>query len=179
MRLLITRPQEDAAALAKRLSERGIEALIEPMFDIVHQPAGAPGLHGAQAILLTSANGARALAALSTVRWVPVLAVGDATARTAKELGFIKVESAAGDVETLAAVAEEMGLDPDVALAYLHGDEDREQIAAEDELGRRMQITGVPTFIFNRQVVAAGAREPEVLLEAFEVAAQHPVAADA
>ena len=80
-----------------------------------------------------------------------------------------------GEIDTLAAVAEEIGIDPDLALEYLRGDEDREQIAAEDELGRRMQITGVPTFIFNRQVVAAGAREPEVFLEAFEVAAQHPV----
>ena len=48
-------------------------------------------LSGVQAILLTSANGARALAAAApdaAARRLPVLAVGCATARAARDAGF-------------------------------------------------------------------------------------------
>ena len=65
-------------------------------------------LSGAQAILLTSANGARALAAASpddAARRLPVLAVGCATARAARDAGFGAVTAADGDVDALAALA--------------------------------------------------------------------------
>ena len=61
-----------------------------------------------QAILLTSANGARALAVAApggAARTLPVLAVGDATARAAREAGFGTVMTADGDVDALAALA--------------------------------------------------------------------------
>ena len=65
-------------------------------------------LAGAQAILLTSANGARALAAASpdeAARRLPVLAVGCATAQSARDGGFCSVTAADGDVDALAALA--------------------------------------------------------------------------
>ena len=65
-------------------------------------------LSGAQAILLTSANGARALAAAApgrASRQLPVLAVGCATARAARDAGFTAVTAADGDVDALAALA--------------------------------------------------------------------------
>ena len=61
-----------------------------------------------QAILLTSANGARALAATSPegeARRLPILAVGPATAHAAREAGFGVVTAADGDVDSLAALA--------------------------------------------------------------------------
>src|SRR5258708_37900290 len=61
---------------------------------------------GVQALLFTSANGARAGAAATARRDIPVFAVGDATAATARKLGFAEVASAGGAVDDLAALVE-------------------------------------------------------------------------
>jgi uroporphyrinogen-III synthase len=102
MRLMITRPLEDAEPLARALADVGVETIIEPLLSIELTAVGAPSLNGVQALLLTSANGVRAFAGLSADRRLPVFAVGDATARVAAEAGFENVSSAAGDVESLA-----------------------------------------------------------------------------
>ncbi len=113
MRVLVTRPREDAAALVAALEARGHEAILEPLLTItlredVDWPAGH---EAAQALLITSANGVRAFAALDPRRGLPVYAVGDASAASARELGFTDVASAAGNVDDLAALV--MGkLDP-------------------------------------------------------------------
>ncbi|MEQ9640341.1 MAG: uroporphyrinogen-III synthase [Alphaproteobacteria bacterium] len=102
MRLLLTRPAQDSVALAAELERRGHTAVVEPMLDIRPLPHAPLGLVGAQAILLTSANGARALLGRSVGHYMPIYAVGNATARAARDAGFSRVESAAGDVEALA-----------------------------------------------------------------------------
>jgi uroporphyrinogen-III synthase len=104
MRVLITRPEREAAALAAALSERGHKPVIAPLFrlEMLHPPPGfAAALAACQAVLLTSANGARALAEASDQRGRPILAVGDTTATTAEGLGFSAVSSASGDGEAL------------------------------------------------------------------------------
>ncbi len=106
-RILVTRPREDARALAEALAERGIEAVIEPMLAIEFLPPPALDLEGVQALLFTSANGARAFAHASARRDLPVLAVGPATARAARAAGFADVAVAGGDVEALAVLAAE------------------------------------------------------------------------
>ncbi|MBI3445098.1 MAG: uroporphyrinogen-III synthase [Magnetospirillum sp.] len=102
MRALITRPKEDSEAVAGALGQRGLEVMIEPLLDIEPVAGAQVEAEGAQGILVTSANGIRALARLHPGRDLPVWAVGDSSARTARELGFAKVESAGGDVDTLA-----------------------------------------------------------------------------
>src|SRR5476651_2105765 len=114
MRVLITRPEREATALATALSQRGHVPVIAPLFrlDVLHPPAGfAEALAACQAILLTSANGARALAQASEQRSKPVFAVGDTTAATAEGLGFTSVVSASGDAAALGALVREK-LDP-------------------------------------------------------------------
>jgi len=107
MRVLLTRPREDSENLATVLGERGMETFIEPLLEI-DLFAGPPlDLAGVAAVLATSANGIRTFAGRNGDRAVPVFAVGDASARTAVELGFQDVRSAAGDVETLAALIKE------------------------------------------------------------------------
>ncbi len=106
VRVLITRPREDAEALAEALAVRGVEALVEPLLEIVPLDPGDFDLAGVQAALLTSANGARALAAATGLRDVPVLAVGEATAAAARAAGFAEVAVAGGDVAALACLAE-------------------------------------------------------------------------
>lgn len=114
MRVLITRPEREATTLATALAQRGHVPVIAPLFrlEILHPPADfATDLSGCQAILLSSANGARALAEASEQRGKPILAVGDTTASTAEGLGFASVTSAAGDGQALAELARTR-LDP-------------------------------------------------------------------
>ncbi|MDX1574843.1 MAG: uroporphyrinogen-III synthase [Kiloniellales bacterium] len=102
MKVLVTRPEADAAPLAAELAARGHSVAIEPLLTIVAKPDAAVDLSGVQAIALTSANGARVLAERTARRNLPVFAVGDATAAAARAAGFPAVESAGGDVVALA-----------------------------------------------------------------------------
>ena len=102
MRVLVTRPEEDARRLAGMLAGQGIGVVCAPLLDIVYTADDALDLDGAQAVLLTSANGVRALAARTARRDLPALCVGDATAREARDAGFRDVRSAEGDVDDLA-----------------------------------------------------------------------------
>ncbi len=107
-RLLLTRPLPDSEALAQILDRSGIASLIEPMLTIRFDAAASVDLTGAQAILLTSANGARALATARpdpAAFSMPVLAVGAATAAEARRAGFADVVSADGNVDDLIKLA--------------------------------------------------------------------------
>ena len=103
-RALVTRPREDALGIAQALAARGVQVQLEPLLEIRPRQGVALPLAGVQGILATSANGVRALAANLDRRTLPLWAVGDATARCAVELGFSRVESAGGDVESLAGL---------------------------------------------------------------------------
>lgn len=103
-RILVTRPREDAEGVTAELRARGHDVVVEPLLEIVPVPGAAVDATATQGILVTSANGIRALAPRLERRDLPVWAVGDASARAARELGFARVESAGGDVESLAAL---------------------------------------------------------------------------
>lgn len=108
MKALVTRPREDTAGLVAALTARDIEPLLEPLLRIElasdAREVLAAALPGTQAVLFTSANGTRAFAASSSRRDLPAFAVGDATARAAHDAGFVRVESAGGDIHALAAL---------------------------------------------------------------------------
>ena len=96
MRALVTRPRDDAAEISEALSTRGFEVVTAPML-IIESTGAVPDLDGAQAVMFTSANGARAFATATPERDIPVFTVGDATAKCALSLGFGRVESAGAD----------------------------------------------------------------------------------
>src|SRR4051812_19478926 len=74
MRLLVTRPRDDAEAFAALLRARGHEAVVAPIME-VHAISGPPfSCEGVQGVLATSANGVRALAARTARRDVTVYA---------------------------------------------------------------------------------------------------------
>jgi uroporphyrinogen-III synthase len=101
MRLLVTRPQEDAAALAATLKQLGHSTLVAPLMD-VHIHDGPPlVLDGVQGVLATSANGVRALAKRTARRDIPTYAVGPQTAEAARRAGFSFVRGAEGDAAML------------------------------------------------------------------------------
>lgn len=100
--LLITRPEPDGAETAVALKELGFDSLVEPMMHIENKSGVTINPEGVQAYLVTSANGARALAAATDQRHIKVFAVGSATAKTLRELGFVALSMAGGDVQSLA-----------------------------------------------------------------------------
>lgn len=104
MRVLVTRPRPDADETARLLAAAGHDPVVAPLLDIVFDRAATLDLRDTQALLVTSANGARALAAASARRDLPVYAVGAASAEAAHAAGFADVTSADGDVSDLAAL---------------------------------------------------------------------------
>jgi uroporphyrinogen-III synthase len=160
MQALITRPVEDAASLAAAIAARGIVPLVEPLLEIRHLPNVVPDLAGVQALLVTSANGARAFAAASPRRDLPVFAVGDRTAQAARALGFAEIASAGGDVADLAALVAARLAPADGALLHAAG-----SVTAGD-LAFRLGAAG---FTLRRAVLYAAA--PVAALSATAAAA--------
>ncbi|MGQ0741828.1 MAG: uroporphyrinogen-III synthase [Alphaproteobacteria bacterium] len=102
MRILITRPRDDAVALAAKLKRMGHTAHVAPLMEVTFIEGPPLGLKGVQGILATSANGVRAFSRRSKVRDLPVYAVGPQTAEAASRAGFDLVFSAEGDAQALA-----------------------------------------------------------------------------
>src|SRR5579872_4370086 len=71
VRVLVTRPCEDAKTLAAKLTLRGHQPITAPLLEIRFHPAEPVHLNGVQAILVTSANGVRGFAAAVRERHLP------------------------------------------------------------------------------------------------------------
>ncbi len=102
MNILLTRPLADSQRFADRLGQDGIACVLAPLLSIEPVAQVPPDLDGLQAVLLTSANGARALADLTSRRDIRILAVGASTAEQARTSGFADTLAAGGDVASLA-----------------------------------------------------------------------------
>ncbi|MCS6759655.1 MAG: uroporphyrinogen-III synthase, partial [Candidatus Devosia euplotis] len=98
-RMLLTRPEPDAQSSLARLRALDIEGLAVPLMDRVTLEVSLPPADGFAAVVLSSANAVRTLIDRDVVgeyAHLPVLAVGDRTARDAQAAGFVRVSSAAG-----------------------------------------------------------------------------------
>jgi uroporphyrinogen-III synthase len=105
LKILVTRPPEDAEPLVRELQARGHTAVLSPLLHIRVDTSARVDLNGVQAVLFTSANGVRAFAQVCARRDVAVLAVGPSTAEAARAAGFAEVETAGGDSGALADLA--------------------------------------------------------------------------
>jgi len=97
--MLITRPEPDAQSSLARLQALDIEGVAVPLMERVTLDVSLPPADGFAAVVLTSANAVRTLVDRGVVgdyAHLPVLAVGDRTARDAEQAGFVRVSSAAG-----------------------------------------------------------------------------------
>lgn len=125
MHLILTRPRPDSERLAEALAGRGHQSTLMPLLEISPIRDVQLTKDDWQAVLVTSANGVRAAATLDlthSLRDVPVLAVGEASADEARSAGFGDVNSANGNLEGLAALARDR-LDPARGpLLYLCGE---------------------------------------------------------
>ncbi len=115
MRMLVTRPQPEAAETAARLGAIDIETTILPLLVYRTLTTILPDATGFAAVALTSANALRALAdreALEAFRSLKAYAVGDRTAEVAREHGFAEVESAGGSLSDLVGLLAHAGIGP-------------------------------------------------------------------
>jgi uroporphyrinogen-III synthase len=125
VRILVTRPQPGAADTASALLARGHEPIIAPLSEIELLSEVDAKRGPWTAILLTSANGLLGIASsAANSQWhgVPVFAVGDVTAKAARDMGFTEVSSAGGNVGNLVHLVTDR-LKPPARLLYLTGEE--------------------------------------------------------
>ena len=105
MRLLVTRPETDAAETAAKLRALGHDVIVRPMLEVRFNPP--PAGMKPDSLVLTSRNGVRALVRwpdASAWRGLPAFAVGAETAALLREEGFADVRAAGGDAEALVAL---------------------------------------------------------------------------
>jgi uroporphyrinogen-III synthase len=126
-RILVTRAAPGAEATGRRIAARGLTPILAPLLAIA--PSTRDASTTARALAFTSANGARMFAALNSRRDLPVFAVGDATAATARALGFHTVLSAQGDMGALAALLQAQ-LPPGASVFHPTGRDQAGDLAA-------------------------------------------------
>ena len=130
MRVLITRPEEDAVKIAEILKARGHEPILAPLLEVRFHDGPEIALDHIQAILATSANGVRALARRTTRRDMPLFAVGPQTEEEARQFGFQTVRNAEGDSRTLAAATAQWASPANGPLLHVKGAEADGALAA-------------------------------------------------
>ena len=81
-----------------------------------------------------------------------------------------------GSVSTLSDAAQEAGMDPGEARAFLESEALATEIREEDRQARGLGIDGVPCFVFNGRHALAGAQPPKVLVQMLDLAQQEAAA---
>lgn len=102
MKLLILRPRPGAEETAERARSLGLEPQLAPLFELRPLEWRPPDPSMFEAVMLTSANGARlAGPKLASFRHLPCYAVGEASAAAAEEAGFTVVRTGPADGASL------------------------------------------------------------------------------
>ena len=130
MRVVVTRPEPDGERTAAKLRARGCEVLLAPLLRVEWLDSADLGCGPWDALVMTSANAARAIARhprLAELARLPVFTVGRRTADAARAAGFTAVESADGDERDLARLIGGRG----GALLYLAGEDRAGDLAAD------------------------------------------------
>jgi uroporphyrinogen-III synthase len=141
VRVLVTRPQPGAARTAARLSQRGLEAVLLPLFEatVTASMDDLPPVAKISGFIATSARAFDMFAGMDLAAGgladVRVHAVGAATAQAARAAGFELIHEAGG---TARALAEDLTGDQAGSLSGPDG---------TNRMGRRMALVylaGVP-----------------------------------
>ena len=131
MRIVITRPAEDAAALRAKLETLGHEVMVTPLLAIVPRRDVVIPDRPWQAIAVTSANGVRVLTDPERFAFIRVLTVGPQSLEAARKAGFTRAEAHGGDVNGLARFMRDE-LDPaNGPILYLSGAETAGDLEAQ------------------------------------------------
>ena len=109
MKLLILRPEPGASETAARALDLGLDPVVAPLFEIRGVDPGTIDALHYQAVLLTSANGARH--APPGLTGLPCFAVGERTAAAARQAGFSDIRIGPSDGAATSAMIAESGLE--------------------------------------------------------------------
>ncbi|MET1111515.1 MAG: uroporphyrinogen-III synthase [Allosphingosinicella sp.] len=109
MRLLILRPEPGASETAGRARAMGLEPVVAPLFAITGVAGPPVEAMRYDAVLLTSANGARHAPAGLTA--LPCFAVGESTAAAARAAGFAEIRTGPSDGAAAAAMMAGAGIE--------------------------------------------------------------------
>jgi uroporphyrinogen-III synthase len=121
-RVLALRPQPGASATVERASELGLDVVAIPLFEIEVVGWTAPDPGAFDGLLLTSANAVRhAGEELKRLATLPVYAVGETTAQSAREAGLHVATTGDGGVDQLLG-----SIAPGLNLLHLCGEDRRE-----------------------------------------------------
>jgi uroporphyrinogen-III synthase len=134
MRILVTRPEPDGARTAAALRARGHDVMLAPVLRIELVPDVDLGSGPWAAILITSANGARAAAGHARreeLLKLPVMAVGRNSAEAARAAGFTDVTSAEGDGRDLVRQIAARFVGRPTPLLYLAGEDRARDLTGE------------------------------------------------
>ena len=138
MAVLVTRPHPDDEVTAGALRARGFEVLQAPMLRFEPVPFHDDADERYGAIIVTSANALRAIAphlGNSRLLKLPLFAVGEHTASTARDAGFHEVKTAKGDAAVLRdlvlASVKSKQLKKGATLLYLAGADLARDLAGE------------------------------------------------
>lgn len=138
--LLLTRPTASSQAFRDALSERAqasVDVVINPLLSI-HVTGPLPDLAGMKGLIFTSANAVLAYESLKgPILDIPVIAVGEETAKAARALGF-SVRVAAGTADSVFGLIVDERVDG--PLMHLRGE------IAITPLAQRLTDAGVKTF---------------------------------
>ena len=125
MRLVVTRPLEDAKRQAAKLTALGHEPVIHPLLEIVYPPLTPLALNGVQALIATSRNALRGLSrngSFDASKRLPIYCVGEHTADFARRMGFSQIVSGKGTAMELAPQIIRAVKPASGALLYLTGE---------------------------------------------------------
>ncbi len=126
MRILVTRPEADAGDLAARLASLGHTVAIEPLLDASFSSLDARQFDDIGAIVVTSRNALRSLAAsdaMPDALALPIHVVGPGTERAARDLGFTTIIRGPGSARKLADTLDVTAATaPGRPLLYLAGE---------------------------------------------------------
>lgn len=121
-RVLIGRSIAQAGPLVEQVARARLTGMYQALLQVAKFPAPPDfeeRLNATQAAVVTSANAVAQLAAYTQRRFLPVLAVGDGTARVARSLGFGDVTSAQGDSAALFELCRQRLRVADGKILYL------------------------------------------------------------
>lgn len=75
-----------------------------------------------------------------------------------------------GETSVLVEIAAEAGLDAERVLKFLHSNVGADEIRSQEQSAMNAEISGVPTFMLNGEVIFSGAVGPEAMANYFRKA---------
>ena len=112
------------------------------------------------------------------IRWAHSANVQDAVVELLFRRYFIDGADI-GDLEVLAQIGADAGMDRELVEELLHSDADREKVEHEDSMARKIGVGGVPSFLVGQAILVTGAQDVEQLVHLIDRVAADTVPAQA